>query len=248
VTYRSMIAEEIFYRGHEGDQVQAYVARPLGDGPFGSVIVIHHMPGWDAGIMEIARKIADQGYLTIAPNLYTRFGTGDPDEVAAVARAAGGTPDATFVGDTAGAIDYLRLMPTSNGKVGIIGFCSGGRHAVLAASSLDNLDAAVDCWGGLVIASEEQLDENHPVAPFDMTANLASPLLGIFGNDDASPTPEQVNQHEEALKQHGKTYKFNRYDGAGHGFFSVNRPGYRAEQATTAWVEVFKWYDRYLSA
>jgi carboxymethylenebutenolidase len=248
VTYRSMIAEEIFYRGHEGDQVQAYVARPLGDGPFGSVIVIHHMPGWDAGIMEIARKIADQGYLTIAPNLYTRFGTGDPDEVAAVARAAGGTPDATFVGDTAGAIDYLRLMPTSNGKVGIIGFCSGGRHAVLAASSLDNLDAAVDCWGGLVIASEEQLDENHPVAPFDMTANLASPLLGIFGNDDASPTPEQVNQHEEALKQHGKTYKFNRYDGAGHGFFSVNRPGYRAAQATTAWVEVFKWYDRYLSA
>lgn len=248
MTYRSMIAEEITYRGHEGDQVQAYVARPLGDGPFGSVIVIQHMPGWDAGIMEIARKIADQGYLTIAPNLYTRFGTGDPDEVAAVARAAGGTPDATFVGDTAGAVDYLRLMPSSNGKVGIIGFCSGGRHVVLAASSLDNLDAAVDCWGGRVIASEDQLDENHPVAPFDMTANLAAPLLGIFGNDDASPTPEQVNQHEEALKQHGKTYEFHRYDGAGHGFFSVNRPGYRPEQATAAWIEIFKWYDRYLSA
>ena len=113
---------------------------------------------------------------------------------------------------------------------------------------MDNLDAAIDCWGRRVIAAADQLTKSHPVAPIDLTSDLAAPLLGIFGNDDKSPTPEQVNQHEEALKQHGKTYKFNRYDGAGHGFFSVNRPGYRAEQATTAWVEVFKWYDRYLSA
>ena len=243
-----MIAEEIYYRGHEGVQVQAYVARPLGDGPFGSVIVIQHMPGWDAGIIEITRKFAHEGYIAIAPNLYTRFGTGEPDEVAAVARPAGGTPDATFVGDTAAAADYLRLMPSCNGKVGIIGFCSGGRHAVLAASSLDNLDAAVDCWGGGVITPEDQLDENRPVAPFDLTPNLAAPLLGIFGNDDQRPDREQVDQHEAELKKHGKTYEFHRYDDAGHGFFSVNRPGYRPEQATAAWVEIFKWYDRYLSA
>jgi carboxymethylenebutenolidase len=246
VTYRSMIAEEVYYRGHEGQEIQAYLARPLGEGPFPSVVVIQHMPGWDPGIMEITRKIAHEGYIALAPNLYTRFGTGDPDEVAAVARAAGGTPDATFIGDTAGAADHLRLMPASTDKVGIIGFCSGGRHAVLAASKLDNLDAAVDCWGGRVIASQDQLDENHPEAPFDMTANLSAPLLGIFGNDDKSPTPEQVDEHEAELKKHGKIYEFHRYDGAGHGFFSVNRPGYRPEQATAAWVEIFKWYDRYL--
>ena len=243
-----MLAEEVYYRGHEGEAIQAYLARPLGEGPFGTVIVIHHMPGWDAGIMEITRKIAHHGYIAISPNLYTRYGTGDPDEVAAVARAGGGTPDATFVGDMAGAAEHLRLLPTCNGKVGIIGFCSGGRHAVLAASRLDNLDAAVDCWGGRVIAAPEQLDESHPVAPIDLTPQLAVPLLGIFGNDDRSPTPEQVDQHEAELKQHGKTYEFHRYDGAGHGFFSVNRPAYRPEQATAAWGEIFKWFERYLSA
>ena len=248
MTYRSLMAEEITYRGHEGEAIQAYLARPLGDGPFGSVIVIHHMPGWDAGIMEITRKIAHDGYIAIAPNLYTRFGTGEPDEVAVVARAAGGTPDATFVGDMAGAANALRLMPTCNDKVGIIGFCSGGRHSVLAASQLDNLDAAVDCWGGRVIADADQLDERHPVAPFDMTADLASPLLGIFGNDDGSPTPEQVDQHEAELKKHEKPYEFHRYDGAGHGFFSVNRPAYRPEQATDAWEKIFTWFERYLSA
>ncbi|MDA0351729.1 MAG: dienelactone hydrolase family protein [Chloroflexi bacterium] len=248
MTYRSIMAEEITYRGHEAEQIQAYLARPLGDGPFGSVIVIHHMPGWDAGIMEITRKFAHFGYNAIAPNLYTRFGTGDADEVAAVARAAGGTPDATFVGDMAGAADYLRMMPAANGKVGVIGFCSGGRHAVLAASHLPDLDAAVDCWGGRVIAAPDQLDERHPVAPFDLTPQLNVPLLGIFGNDDRSPTPEQVDQHEAELKKHGKTYEFHRYDGAGHGFFSVNRPAYRPEQATEAWGEVFTWFGRYLSA
>ncbi len=247
MTYRAMLAEEVTYPGHDGAEIQAYVARPLSGDRLGAVIVIHHMPGWDPGIMEIARKFADRGYLTIAPNLYSRWGSGDPDEVAAVARAAGGTPDATFVGDTAGAAAYLRRMPTSNGRVGIIGFCSGGRHAVLAASRLPDLSAAVDCWGGGVIASPEQLDDRHPVAPIDLTPDLAAPLLGIFGNDDRSPSPEQVDQHEAELQRLGKTYEFHRYDGAGHGFFSVNRPGYRPEQATAAWERVWTWFERYLS-
>ena len=92
----------------------------------------------------------------------------------------------------------------------------------------DNLDAAVDCWGGGVSADADQLTDLHPVAPIDLTSDLAAPLLGIFSNDDRSPTPEQVDQHEAALKEHGKTYEFHRYNGAGHGFFAVNRPGYRS--------------------
>ena len=248
MTYRSMTAEEITYRGHNDDEVQAYLARPEGEGPRGSVIVIHHMPGWDEGSVEIARKFAHYGYNAICPNLFNRFGEGEPDEVAAVARAAGGKPDVETVGDVAGAAAYLRSLPGSNGKVGVIGFCSGGRQVALVAARLDNLDAAVDCWGGRVIASADELTEQQPVAPFDLTANLAAPLLGIFGNDDGSPSPEQVDQHEAELKKHGKTYEFHRYDGAGHGFFSVNRPGYRPEQATAAWEQVFRWYERYLSA
>ena len=248
MTYRSITAGEVTFHGDDDDEVQAYLAQPGGDDAVGGVIVLHHMPGWDEGSVEIARKFAHHGYNAICPNLFHRFGEGEPDEVAAVARAQGGKPDAETVGDAAGAAAYLRDLPNSNGKVGIIGFCSGGRQVVLVASRLDNLDAAVDCWGGRVIAAADQLTEAHPVAPIDLTRDLAAPLLGIFGNDDQSPTPEQVDQHEAALKEHGKTYEFHRYDGAGHGFFAVNRPGYRPAQATAAWGEVFKWYGQYLSS
>ncbi len=248
MNYRSITAGEVSFTGANDDQVQAYLAQPAGDDPVGNVVVIHHMPGWDEGSVEIARKFAHHGYNAICPNLFHRFGEGEPDEVAAVARAAGGKPDDETVGDVAGAAAYLRALPTSNGKVGIIGFCSGGRQVVLVASSLDNLDAAVDCWGGGVIAAADQLSEARPIAPIDLTGNLGPPLLGIFGNDDQSPSPEQVDQHEAALKDAGKTYEFHRYDGAGHGFFAVNRPGYRPEQATEAWHEVFKWYGTYLSS
>ena len=82
--------------------------------------------------------------------------------------------------------------------------------------------------------SKEELNAKTPVAPIDMTKDLCCPLLGMFGNDDRAPSPEQVNQHEAELKKHGKTYEFHRYDGAGHGFFYWHRPLYRPEQAWMA--------------
>ncbi len=247
-TYRGMQAGLVTFAGHNGDEIEGYLARPEGADPVGAVVVLHHMPGWDEGSIEITRKFAHHGYAALCPDLYHREGPGDADEVAAVVRAAGGVADERCVGDADGAASYLRAQSYANGKVGIIGFCSGGRQVVLCASRLDHLDAAVDCWGGRVIADADQLTEKHPVAPIDLTADLAAPLLGIFGNDDRSPSPEQVDAHEEALKAAGKTHEFHRYDGAGHGFFSVNRPGYRAEQATEAWGEVFTWFGRYLAS
>jgi carboxymethylenebutenolidase len=86
-----------------------------------------------------------------------------------------------------------------------------------------------------------------PPAPIDLTKDLHAPLLGLFGNDDQSPTAEQVDQHEAALKQHGKTYEFHRYDGAGHGFFYYDRPAYRAEQAVDAWGKVYAFFDKELA-
>ena len=82
--------------------------------------------------------------------------------------------------------------------------------------------------------------------PIELKVNV--PLLGIFGNDDASPSPDEVNKTEELLKQSGKNYEFHRYDGAGHSFFAVDRPSYRVEQAQDAWKKVFAFYDKYLSA
>src|SRR5205823_1509129 len=120
-------------------------------------------------------------------------------------------------------------------------------HAYIMACKLD-IDAAVDCWGGRVIAQPEELNERQPVAPIDMTPDMRCPLLGIFGNDDASPDPEQVNRTEEVLKSLGKEYEFHRYEGAGHGFFAAERANYRPEQAVDGWKHVFAFFERTLKA
>src|SRR5262249_57358302 len=133
--------------GHGGDQIEAYLARPLGPGPFGGVVVIHHMPGYDRGTKEIRRPFAVHGSLALCPNLYSREAPGaSPDDAAATARAQGGVPDERLVGDVGGAAAHLRAMPVSNGKAGVIGYCSGGRQALLAACRLP-LAAAVDWYG-----------------------------------------------------------------------------------------------------
>jgi carboxymethylenebutenolidase len=168
--------------------------------------------------------------------------------MAAKVRADGGVADERVVADCAAASSWLTALPTSNGKVGIIGTCSGGRHAVLVASRAAGFDAVADLWGGGVVAAPEQLTEKRPVAPIDYTAALTAPLLGLFGNDDQAPPPDQVNQHEAALKQHGKTYEFHRYDGAGHGFFYYDRPAYRQQQAMDGWGKVFEFFQRHLKS
>jgi carboxymethylenebutenolidase len=80
-----------------------------------------------------------------------------------------------------------------------------------------------------------------------MTKDLSCPLIGIFGNDDRAPSPEQVNQHEAELEKHGKTYEFHRYDGAGHGIWYWHRPLYRPEQAMDGWSKVFAFFGKHLA-
>jgi carboxymethylenebutenolidase len=243
-----MLAETVTIRGHQGDAIKAYYARPLGPGPFPGVVVIHHAPGWDEWCKEVTRKLAHYGYAAIAPNLYHRAGPGSPDDVAARVRAAGGVADDQVMGDVAGAMEFLRAQPYANGKVGVIGFCSGGRHTYLAACRLPSVDAAVDCWGGGVIVDDPgQLNDLRPVAPIDLTEQMRGPLLGIFGNEDRNPSPDQVDRTEEVLRRLGKTYEFYRYDGAGHGFFAVDRPAYRPQQAVDGWQKVFGFFAKYLA-
>jgi len=93
----------------------------------------------------------------------------------------------------------------------------------------------------------EEITERQPVSPIELAPEMSAPLLGIFGNDDPSPGPDQVNKIEAELKRLGKTYEFHPYDGAGHGFFAVDRPGYRQAQAVDAWEKVWAWYGHWLS-
>ncbi|MEX2080555.1 MAG: dienelactone hydrolase family protein [Dehalococcoidia bacterium] len=245
--YEGMIAETVTIEGHEGDRVHAYFARPTGAGPFPGVVLLHHMPGWDEWYKEAARKFAYHGYLAIAPDLYCRVDHGSPEDVAAKVRAEGGIPDDGVVGDAAGSMRWLKSLPTSNGKVAVFGTCSGGRHAYLAACRSEGWDAVADLWGGGAVMREEDLTPNRPVSPVEYTEALACPLLGLFGEEDRSPTVEQVAIHEEALKKAGKEYEFHMYPNAGHGFFYHHVPrAYRAEAAVDGWEKVFAFFGKHL--
>jgi carboxymethylenebutenolidase len=234
----SLTADTIEIGGHGGDEIEAYIARPAGDGPRGGMVVIHHMPGYDRGSKEIVRRFAEMGYNAIMPNLYYRDAPGAaPDDAAATARAAGGVPDDRLIGDVGGAAAYLRALPSSNGKVGVIGYCSGGRQSVLAACNLE-LNGAIDCYGAFVTGTPPEGFPLKVTNLVDQLPNIRCPLLGLFGNDDQYPTPEQVDELDEILTREGKPHEFHRYDGAGHAFFSVDRPSYRPEAAVDGWERI----------
>lgn len=242
----NLTARTIHITGHGGDEIEAYEARPAEPGRRGGVVVIHHMPGFDRETKEIVRRFAELGYDAVCPNLYWREAPGAaPDDAAATARAKGGVPDERLVGDAAGAVSYLRSLDTSNAKVGVIGYCSGGRQSVLVACNVD-VDAAVDCYGAFVTGTPP---EGFPIRGnlVDQLPHLRCPLLGLFGADDKFPSPEQVDELEQILDAHGKEHEFHRYEGAGHSFFSVDRPAYRPEAAVDGWQRIRDFYGRFLA-
>jgi carboxymethylenebutenolidase len=244
--YVGLSTKTVKLTGHNGDQIDAYVATPEGDGPFPGVLVIHHMPGWDEWSTEVARRFAHHGYQAICPNQHHRQGAGTFEEVVGRVREGGGNPDAQVIDDLQAGVDYLLASSSSNGKVGIIGFCSGGRISYMGAAKLNGINAAVDCWGGNVIVPPGAINDAQPVPVIDMTRDIKVPILGLFGNEDQNPAPDHVNTIEAELKKHGKDYDFHRYDGAGHGFFGWERNGYRQEQAADGWSRVFAFYEKHI--
>jgi carboxymethylenebutenolidase len=241
-------AETISIAGHHGDEIEAYCARPGGDGPRGGVVLIHHMPGYDRATKEMTRRFAELGYDAICPNLYWRDAPGaSPDDAAAVARARRGIPDERLIGDVDGAAAHLRGLATSNGRVGVIGYCSGGRQAVLAACNLE-LDAAVDCYGAYVTGTPPAEFPVLVTNLVDQLPNLRCPLLGLFGKEDKHPSPEHVAELEAILTEHGKRFELHSYDDAGHAFFATDRPSYRVAAANDGWARITAFFATHLGS
>lgn len=244
-----LTATTLTITGAGGDEIEAYLVVPDGaPTPRASVVVIHHMPGYDSSTKEIVRKFAAHGYAALMPNLYCREAPGaSPDDAAAVARANGGIPDDRLVGDVSGAADYLRALPGANGKVGVIGYCSGGRQSFLAACSLQ-LDAAVDCYGACIVnpPPEGMPLKVNPIV--GLAPRLSCPLLGLFGAEDKYPTPDETAELSKVLDDLGKLHEFYTYDDAGHAFFAVDRPAYRPAAANDGWQRIFDFFGRYLAS
>ncbi|HEY5266106.1 MAG TPA: dienelactone hydrolase family protein [Acidimicrobiales bacterium] len=237
-------ADTITMKGHGGDEIEAYLAVPTDAEQFGSIVVIHHMPGYDEQTKEIARKFAANGYAALMPNLYHREAPGaGPDDAAATARALGGVSDEQLVGDVEGAMNHLKGLPSSNGRVAVIGYCSGGRQSFLAGCRLP-LDGVIDCYGAFVAIDPPSEFPLKVKAAIGEVGGLSAPLLGLFGADDTFPSPEQNEALAAALTAAGKEFTFRTFEGAGHAFFAVERPSFRPESAVEGWKDIFTFLAR----
>ncbi|WP_433608874.1 dienelactone hydrolase family protein [Dactylosporangium sp. CA-139114] len=240
------IRAETVFIGDE--QIQAYQARPLDPGPFPGVVVIHHLPGYDEATKEMVRRFAANGYAAICPNLFWREAPdASPDDASAFVRGQGGIPDEQIIRDVATAAAALRALDNASGKVGVIGHCSGGRQSLLVSTAVD-VDAAVDCYGAFALEAPPTGFPLKVTSIQDRLGDVRCPVLGLFGDDDKFPAPAEVARLAELLAAHGKSFEHHSYEGAGHGFFAVDRPSYRPEAAVDGWKRIFTFFGTHLGA
>ncbi|MEZ5232352.1 MAG: dienelactone hydrolase family protein [Acidimicrobiales bacterium] len=229
-------------------EIDAYLARAVGDGPHGGIIVIHEAFGMVPHISDLARRFAAAGFNAIAPNLYTRTGSPDPTDFPAVFQAMFGKSDAETVADLDLAAAHLRGLDDSNGKVGVIGFCSGGRQTLLYACSSAAPDAAIDCWGGFVdrATQDDVTTPNRPTPVRELAAGASCPIFLAGGADDQNPSPEVLADVAERLRAAGKDVTLKVWDGAGHAFLADYRPSYAEPQAHELWADILDFFGAHL--
>ena len=155
----------------------------------------------------------------------------------------GSCTDANIVADVTAAVEYLKSQPyVQPSRVGIVGFCFGGRVAYLAACNISDIKAAAVFYGGRIL----QPLGGEGTSPLEQTSNIAAQVLGLFGEDDQNPTPHDVAKIGAELKKHGKPHEFHMYPGCGHGFHCDGRASYRPEAARDAWAKTMAWFDQHL--
>jgi carboxymethylenebutenolidase len=229
----------------DGEEMEAYVASPSGDGPHPAVIVVQEIWGVNGYIQSIANRLAANGYFAIAPALFHREGSGTLglfEETELAFERLGRLRDEQILADLRSTAAFLQAEAgVRSDRIGIVGFCVGGRVAYLAAANLEELTAAVDFYGGRCFVAM-----GDGLTPFDQTANIRVPLLGLFGEDDQNPNSADVEQMRQELERHGKEYEFHVYPGAGHGFNCEERPTYRREAAVHAWGRALAWFEEHL--
>ena len=234
------------YPSRDGAQIDAYMSRPAAQGRYPGVVVVMEAMGLLDHIKDVARRFAAEGYIAVAPNLYTREGSPDPDNLDEVRKLLFAAPDSQPVADLEGAADYIRSQPDCTGKVGAIGFCTGGRYTLVLACKSNVLEAAIDSAGGYIV--EETQTAARPVSPIDMIPTLSCPLLALFGEEDSNPPPAHAARLKDELEKHGKAYEIRMYPNTGHAFFADYRPSYRPAAAQDMWHRVVVFYEKHLKS
>jgi carboxymethylenebutenolidase len=244
--------EDLTYAGAHGDQVNAYLARPSVSAAgtrLPGILVIHEAGGLGDHIRDVTRRLANQGYLALAVDLYTREGGPPPSgDLPAILERLFSMSDATILGDLEAAADLLLARADCSDRIGCIGFCMGGRLTLLFACTSNRVDAAVDCWGGFIDAAtlQERATPQRPTPPLEMVESLHCPLMAAVGAEDHNPSSELGAELRERLAQTPHETCVDVYEGAGHAFFADYRPSYRPVPAALLWERVVPFLARHL--
>jgi carboxymethylenebutenolidase len=241
-----LATQEVSFRC-EGAKIPAYLARPRESGRYPGVILIHDIFGVSDHARDVPRRFANVGFVTLVPDCFARIDLGT-DETQVRSRA-GQLDDRLTVSDLEGAAALLRGLAYSSGKIGTVGFCMGGRSALLFASSSDKVDATIDCWGG-GISSDSPITPQHPVPVVELVKSLKRPVYAVFGVDDENPSPAHAAQLRAYLEREDKLglVTMETFANAGHAFFADARPErYREKAAFELWPKMVSFFKTHLS-
>lgn len=227
----------------------AYLVNPVADGPWPAVIVVMEAFGLNRHIKDVAERLAREGYVTLAPDLYHRISPNTVvgyDNLPEAIRLLTTLADEDVVDDMGSAIDFLQRDPkVRSDRIGVTGFCMGGRITFLVASRNPAVRAAVPFYGG-GIASVMQPSDKTPKAPLDYAAGLQAPMLLFFGENDPFIPLDDVKKIESRLRELAKEAEVIVYPGAPHGFFCDERDSYRPEPAKDAWERMQRFFATHL--
>ncbi len=226
-----------------GGEMPAYRAMPAKGKSFPVVLVVQEIFGVHEHIKDVCRRFAKLGHLAIAPELYARQGDvskiADSREIMAIVAKV---PDAQVMSDLDSAVEWAAKSGSADvSKLGITGFCWGGRQVWLYAAHNPKVKAGVAWYGRLV----GQADEMHPRYPADIAPGLKVQVLGLYGAQDQSIPLDTIEQMRAALKKGTSKSEIVVYPDAGHAFFADYRPSYRQQPAEDGWKRLLDWFKKY---
>ena len=225
-----------------GGEMPVYVARPANVKNPPVILVNMEIFGLHEYIKDVARRLAHLGAYAIAPDYYFRMG--DLTKVTdrePLMKAVNSKSDAELFADLDATVAYAKSQGGDTSRLGVVGFCRGGRTVWIYSTHNPSIKAAVAFYGTLA-------DKETPAMPknsLDLADQVKAPVLGLYGADDAGIKPDQIAEMKKRLKAAGKTYDFKIFPGAPHGFHADYRPSYRKEQAEQAWADMITWFKKY---
>ena len=229
--------------------MQGFLARPSANAKYPAVVVVQEAFGLNAHIKDVAARLAAEGYVTLAPDLYYREKNAvvGYENLQEAIRLMMGLWDDKLVKDIGAAITYLQQQPSVRAdRIGVTGFCMGGRATFLTACLNSAVQAAVPFYGG-GIGSVMQPGERTPKAPLDYADQLSAPMLLFFGGEDPFIPNEEVDRIKSRLAELGKDAETIVYPGAPHGFFCNERDSYRPDAAKDSWQRLLQFFGKHLN-